>query len=144
MGRIGNKRSNALHQLFATHAPSLDTRYEDVYPKLVDDSVVKRLALDSDALEDRFNAWRRATEQDARREFDIMLGENSFVEFWGRMRKKTVDEEARAVREDERGEGEGMGDGGAADLTVLAKQIDLEEIKSVLRVSWARSVWTAC
>ncbi len=106
--------------------------------------MVKRLALDSDALEDRFNAWRRATEQDARREFDIMLGENSFVEFWGRMRKKTVDEEARAVREDERGEGEGMGDGGAADLTVLAKQIDLEEIKSVLRVSWARSVWTAC
>jgi transcription elongation regulator 1 len=32
-------------------------------------------------------------------------------------------------------EGEGLGEGGAADLTALAKQIDLDEIKSVLRVS---------
>lgn len=101
---------------------------------MIDDPVVKRLDLDPDALEDRFNAWRRASEAEARREFDTMLGENSFVEFWGRMRKKTLDEEARGVREDEMEEGEGMGDGGAADLTVLAKQIDLEEIKSVLRV----------
>ena len=132
---IGHKRSNALHQLFATHAPELDTLYETVYPKVIDDAVVQRLSLDSDGLEDRFNAWRRMTEHEARKEFDTMLGENSFVEFWGRMRKKDLDEAARAVREDEREEGEGMGEGGAADLTALAKQIDLEEVKSVLRVS---------
>jgi transcription elongation regulator 1 len=68
-----------------------------------------------------------------------MLGENSFVEFWGRMRKKTLDEAAEKVladgMKDEIEEGDGLGDGGAADLTVLAKQIDLDEIKAVLRVS---------
>lgn len=106
-----------------------------MYSKIIDDPVVERLGLDADSLEDRFNAWHRALENEGRRGFDTMLGENSFVEFWGRMRKKTLDEAARAVREDERDEGEGMGDGGAADLTVLAKQIDLDEIKSVLRVS---------
>ena len=66
-----------------------------------------------------------------------MLGENSFVDFWSRMRKKTVDEAAANVQEDEMEEGEGMGEGGAADLTAMGKQIDLEEIKSVLRVSEA-------
>ena len=137
--RIGSKRSNALHQLFAGHAPDLQTTYEDVYPKVIDDPIVKRLGLSLDNLEDRFRAWRRASEAEARREFEVMLGENSFVEFWGRMRKKTLDEEALEVKEDEeREEGEGMGEGGAADLTALAKQIDLNEIKSVLRVKRKR------
>ena len=55
------------------------------------------------------------------------------------MRKKTLDEAAQNVladgMKDEVEEGDGLGDGGAADLTVLAKQIDLNEIKAVLRVS---------
>ncbi|ORY32528.1 hypothetical protein BCR39DRAFT_375721 [Naematelia encephala] len=131
--RISSKRSNALHQLFATHAPRLDTPFDEVYPKIIDEPIVTRLALSPDELEDRFKAWRRTREAEARQEFDTMLGENSFVEFWGKMRKKTLDEAAKAVREDEMDEGEGMGDGGAADLTQLAKQIDLDEIKSVLR-----------
>lgn len=64
-----------------------------------------------------------------------MLHENSFVDFWSKMRKKTMDEKALEVQEqDEYDEGEGMGEGGAADLTLLAKQIDLGEIKAVLRV----------
>lgn len=50
------------------------------------------------------------------------------------MRKKTLDEAALAIKEDEMDEGEGAGGGGAADLTALAKQIDLKEITSVLRV----------
>jgi transcription elongation regulator 1 len=64
-----------------------------------------------------------------------MLGENSFVEFWGGMRKKVVDEQASKLKEDEdREEGEGLGDGGAADLVGMAGKIDLNEIKAVLRV----------
>lgn len=133
--RIQAKRSDALHNLFASSTPSLDATYDSVYPKIVDDPVVKRLGLQGDALEDRWAAWRRSWEAEARKEFDVLLGENSFVEFWGRMRKKTLDEAALKVKEDEMEEGEGMGEGGAADLTALAKQIDLNEIKSVLRVS---------
>jgi transcription elongation regulator 1 len=136
---LSGKRSNDLDQLFRTHATSLATTYDEIYPKIVDDFAVKRLGLQGTALEERFKAWHRLRETEARREFDQMLGENSFVEFWGRMRKKTLDEAAEKVladgMKDEIEEGDGLGDGGAADLTVLAKQIDLDEIKAVLRVS---------
>ncbi|ODO08781.1 transcription elongation regulator 1 [Cryptococcus wingfieldii CBS 7118] len=134
IARVASKRSGALHQLFETHTPGLDTPYEDVYSRIVDDPIVKRLGLQGGTLEDRWKAWLRTRETQARREFAEMLGENSFVEFWGKMRKKTLDEKALEVQEqDEWDEGEGMGEGGAADLTKLARQIDLGEIKSVLR-----------
>ncbi|KAK8864295.1 hypothetical protein IAR55_001541 [Kwoniella newhampshirensis] len=132
--RLSSKRSNALHQLFEAHTPSLDTPYDSVYPHIVDDPQVKHLGLQGEALENRWKAWLRSREASARKEFDEMLGENSFVEFWGKMRKKTLDEKAKEVKEEEEfEEGEGMGEGGAADLTALARQIDLGEIKSVLR-----------
>lgn len=134
LAQLGSKRSNDLDQLFKTHVTTLATTYDEIYPKIVDDFTVKRLGLQGEALEDRFKAWHRMRESEARREFDQMLGENSFVEFWGRMRKKKLDEAALKVEADEMGEGEGLGEGGAADLTALAKQIDLNEIKAVLRV----------
>lgn len=144
ISRIAGKRSNALHQLFQLHTPSLDTSYDAVYPKIIDDPLVQRLGLDVNSLEERWSAWNRSREVDARQEFDSMLGENSFVEFWGKMRKKTVDEAAAAVKRDEEGEeeeeaGEGLGEGGTADLIQLAQQIDLNEIKAVLRVCNAPS-----
>lgn len=135
LGHLGSNRSNDLDQLFKSHATSLATTYDEIYPKIVDDFTVKRLGLQGQALEDRFKAWHRTRQTEARGEFEQMLGENSFVEFWGRMRKKKLDEEALKVEADEMDEGEGLGEGGAADLTALAKQIDLNEIKSVLRVS---------
>jgi transcription elongation regulator 1 len=131
-----SKRSNALHGLFESNTPDLQTPFDTVYPAIAEDPIVKRLDLSPSALEDRWNVWKRTQETSARASFDEMLGENSFVEFWGKMRKKTLDEQALAVKEeDEMEEGEGMGDGGAADLTAMGRQIDLEEIKSVLRVS---------
>ena len=137
MNRLMSKRSNALHNLFESNTTDLQTSFDKVYPAIADDPIVKRLDLSPSALEDRWNAWKRTLETSARASFDEMLGENSFIEFWGKMRKKTLDEKALAVKEeDEMEEGEGMGDGGAADLTAMGRQIDLEEIKSVLRVSW--------
>ncbi|WVQ99287.1 hypothetical protein IAU59_006419 [Kwoniella sp. CBS 9459] len=136
ISRIASKRSNALHQLFEAHTPSLDTPYDSVYPHIVDDQLIKRLGLQGDALEDRWKAWMRTRETFARGEFDQMLGENSFVEFWGKMRKKTLDENALAVkRDDQFEEAEGIDVPGeeANDITKLARQIDLGEIKSVLR-----------
>lgn len=143
ISRIASKRSNALHDLFATHTPQLDTPYDEVYPKIIDDPIVQRQGLDVQSLEEKWNAWKRTRETTARAEFDVMLGENSFVDFWGKMRKKKQDEAAaKALQGDddggadtEEGQGEGLGDGGDRDLADLAQQIDLDEIKSVLRVS---------
>ncbi|ORX36775.1 hypothetical protein BD324DRAFT_467240 [Kockovaella imperatae] len=131
--RISSKRSNALHSLFEANFPSLDTSYESVYPHIIDDPLVKRLQLSPDALEARFDEWKQSRLADARRDFDEMLGDNSFVDFWSKMRKKTLDEEAAKVKEDEMDDGEGLGEGGDADITALGRQINLEEIKSVLR-----------
>jgi transcription elongation regulator 1 len=132
IARIAGKRSNALYQLFQNHTPTLDTAYDSVYPKIVDDPIVQRLGLDVNSLEDRWRAWLAAQVSDARIQFDVMLGENSFVEFWGKMRKKEVDEAAAAVKKDPDEEDEEEEAG--ADLTKLAQQIDLNEIKAVLRV----------
>lgn len=50
------------------------------------------------------------------------------------MRKKVLDEAAGSVEEqDEREKGEGLGDGGDADMIALAQKIDLNEVKAVLR-----------
>lgn len=136
MTHLSSKRSNALHDLFTSHASSLATEFDAVYPHIIDDPLVKRMNLTMDDLEDRFRAWQRTRESEARGEFDEMLKENSFVEFWGGMRKKTLDEQVEKVKElDELEEGEGMGDGGGASLTDMSKQVDLNEIKAVLRVS---------
>ena len=134
LGRLGAKRSNALHNLFQQHAPALDTPFDSVYDTLIEDPVVKRLNLDPQGLEDRWNAWKRARESEARVEFDTMLGENSFVEFWGRMRKKRVDEEAEKIKDEEMMPDE-EDDSGLKSVRELAQQIDLDEIKAVLRVS---------
>lgn len=131
--RLASKRSSALQTLFAQHAPSLDTSFDTVYPAIIDHYEVKRLGLTPDALEDRYAAWQRSRISEARQEFEAMLGENKFVDFWGRMRKKVLDEQAAGVRTDEMEEGEGLGEGGDADLLGMARKIDLEEVKSVLR-----------
>ncbi|KAL1413535.1 hypothetical protein Q8F55_001309 [Vanrija albida] len=134
IAQLGSSKSNALSKLFATHATELDTDFSAIYDTIAEDPLVARLGLDSGALEDRFDAWQRARESEARREFDTLLGENTFVDFWGRMRNKVTDEAAAAVKElDERDEGEGIGEGGDADISKLAGQIDLAEIKQVLR-----------
>lgn len=138
VARLAGKRTNDLSSLFASKTPELYTTYDDVYPNIVDDPIVQRMGLQGNALEDRWKAWKRERDAEARREFDQLLGENSFVEFWGRMRKKVLDEKAQAIKEEGEGEEEdagGIGEGGTADLTALAKQIDLNEIKSILRVS---------
>ncbi|WVN88207.1 uncharacterized protein L203_103408 [Cryptococcus depauperatus CBS 7841] len=133
IARISSKRSNALDKVFEQHTPALDAVYDDVYPHIVEDPAVKRLGLQGQQLEDRWAAWCRTWETNARHDFDKMLGENSFVDFWSKMRKKQLDENALKVNEqEEREEGEGLGEGGSADLTKLAKQIDLGEIKMVL------------
>lgn len=78
-----------------------------------------------------------------------MLGENSFVKFWGGLQKKrTETEEERRKRKgggvggnesSDSEEDEGEEGGGKADLAGMAKQIDLEQIERVLSVSRPRS-----
>ena len=48
---------------------------------------VTKLGYDTDQVEHEFEKWQRERSHEARIAFDQMLGENSFVEFWGRLGK---------------------------------------------------------
>jgi transcription elongation regulator 1 len=133
---LARKRLAALHALFAKHAPNLNTSFEEVYPEIANDFAVKRLKLTPEALQDKYDTWQRVRFQDSRRDFDTMLGESSFVEFWGRLRKKSLDQAAMAIKDEDEDEDEdiGAGGGGRASLADMAKHIDLAEMRAVLQV----------
>jgi len=73
----------------------------------------------------------------SRRAFDEMLAENSFVEFWGRLSKMGGDGVEGSVKIENEDIGEGGGDSGASkvDMKSLAKNIDIQEMEKVLKVS---------
>jgi hypothetical protein len=48
---------------------------------------VTKLGLDVRSLEHEFEKWQRERTGEARKAFDEMLAENSFVEFWGKLKK---------------------------------------------------------
>jgi len=73
-------------------------------------------------LEQNFDIWQRKRLQDARKSFDEMLTENSFVEFWGRLGKiggKGIDD---SIGTDDIEESEGE----KVDMKTLAKHVDVQ------------------
>ncbi len=133
---LARKRLDALHAVFAKHAVNMLTPFDEIFPDVVDDFDVKRLNLSSEALQNKYETWQRVRYQKARQDFETMLRENSFVDFWGRMKKKQLDEAAMAIKDEEEDEDEdvGAGGGGRASLADMAKQIDFGEVQSVLQV----------
>lgn len=82
------------------------------------------------SLEDEYEKWQRQRSQDSRRAFDEMLGDNAFVEFWGRLGKiggKGVDQ---GIKADDIGEDAEE----LVDMKALAKTVDLKEMVKVLKV----------
>lgn len=168
VSRIREKYLKMLHGLFAAHTPSINARWVELdestrrairrslpvtklglYPDSdgkdsdSDDDMIRRRSSDRD-IESEFEKWQRVRNADARRAFDEMLGENAFVEFWGRMNKAgEAGTDIPGVEEEEEAEGEGSG--GKADLKKLAKSIDIGEVAVVLKVYlsfiFPRAVW---
>lgn len=132
---IARKRLDALHKLFESHAPKLNTPFEDVFPEIVNDFAVTRLNLTPEKLEQRFEQWQQVRFQTARKDFEALLRENSFVDFWGRMRNKHVDEKAYIPENEDEDDEYGAEGGGKANLASMAKSVDLKEMHAVLRVS---------
>jgi transcription elongation regulator 1 len=132
---IARKRLDALHKLFESHAPKLNTPFEDVFPEIVNDFAVTRLGLSPEKLEQRFDQWQQVRFQSARKDFETLLKENSFVDFWGRMRNKQVDEKAYIPENEDEDDEYGAEGGGKANLANMAKSVDLKEMHAVLRVS---------
>ena len=96
----------------------------------------RRLGYEIGQLEHEYERWQRERTNDCRRAFDEMLGENAFVEFWGRLGKIGGEGVEGGVAADDTGEDEGEGGGGKVDMKALAKNVDLKEMERVLKVSY--------
>ena len=132
------KHLTSLHVFFESHAPTLDTPFSSVpVASLTSSLPATKLGFDQNvsALEDEYARWMRERRTQARQDFDQMLSENAFVEFWGRLGKiggKGVDE---GIRGDDIGEDDGPDEEGQmVDMKQLAKTVDLKEMVKVLKV----------
>lgn len=135
VGQLRTKHLNNLHALFESHSSSLSTSFSDLpVQSLLSSLPASKLGLDAKQLQHEYEVWQRERNTEARKSFDDMLHENSYVEFWGRLRNMGGEGAGGGVKADELGEDEGEGGGGKADMKALAKTIDIREIEKVLKV----------
>jgi transcription elongation regulator 1 len=133
---LAHKRLDALHKVFLAHSPALDTPFEDVYPEVVDDFAIKRLDLSPEKLETRYKEWQAVRFQQSKKDFETLLKESSFVDFWGRLKNKGMaDEGVIPGEEDEEDDDGDEAAGGRANLAAMAQQVDLKGMHDVLQVS---------
>ncbi|KAF8655281.1 hypothetical protein AX16_003180 [Volvariella volvacea WC 439] len=132
---LRTKHLNGLYALFEAHAPTLATSFSTLpVSSLLTSAPSSRLGYDVGMLENEFKKWNRERTQRARKEFDEMLSENLFVEFWGKLRKIGGEGVEGGVRADGDGDDdEGVGGGGKVDMKALAKNVDVEEMEKVLK-----------
>ena len=79
-------------------------------------------------LEAEFDAWDQWRHAQARREFQDMLRENAFVDFWGRLQKRDKGEADTVEADDEDDEGT------MVSLLDMASQLDIQAMESVLKM----------
>ena len=132
VGQLRAKHLANLHALLTSHAPSLSTSFGELpVTSILSSLPATKLGFDVHALEDEYERWNRERTTEARKAFDEMLAENSFVEFWGRLGKIGGQGVDKTILADDIGED----DEELVDMKVLAKSVDLKEVVKVLRVS---------
>lgn len=136
VGGLRAKYLDSLHALFLSHSPSLATEFAALpVTSLLSSLPATKLGIDVFKLEEEFDRWQRTRTTEARKAFDDMLHENSFVEFWGRLNKLGGEGADGGVkRDDDSDEDEGEGGGGNVDMKKLAKSVDITEMEKVLKV----------
>ncbi|KAG8987007.1 hypothetical protein FRB93_004975 [Tulasnella sp. JGI-2019a] len=147
VGKVRQKQLSALHAVFEGYTPGLDAQFKDLPPSVAKSVPATKLGFgdQSPASENElrmiYEDWQRDRAKRARAEFDELLEENSFVEFWGGLGKMnggkdggdgTIVAGVDATDEKEEGE-EGEGGGGRADLKALARSIGGRQIEDVLK-----------
>ncbi|TFY72957.1 hypothetical protein EVG20_g20 [Dentipellis fragilis] len=135
IGQLRSKHLDNLHALFESHAPTLAASFSSLpVDSILSSLPATRLGFRADDLEHEFNKWQRERTADARKAFDEMLQENSFVEFWGRLKQIGGEgAEGGVKRDDTVDEDEGEAGGGNVDMKALAKNVDITYMEKVLK-----------
>ena len=140
MEHLRGKRRDLLAKLFAKHAQdALQTGGDVILPRVRADpayieSALPRFVGDTHqgqqhtTLEAVFDAWDQWRHAQARREFQDMLRENAFVDFWGRLQKRDKGEADTVEADDEDDEGT------MVSLLDMASQLDIQAMESVLKM----------
>jgi hypothetical protein len=111
---------------------------------------VIKLQLSRSEIEREFERWQVERYKVARKEFDELLSENNFLEFWGKLGKSVIKSETvgRNPDDTEQSEqkemevkienddliGEEDEEASAKDMREMAKTIDVTEVERVLKV----------
>ena len=134
VGKLRHKHIQSLHALFESHTTTLATAFSTLpVDSLLSSPPATRLGFNKRDTEHEFERWQRERNTEARKAFDKMMGENSFVEFWGRLGKIGGAGVDSSIQNDDIGEVEGEG-GERVDMKKLAKGVDVKEIVKVLKV----------
>jgi heat shock protein 90kDa beta len=135
VAHLRSRHMDGLRTLFESYAQSLAIAFSALpLPSFLASLPVTKLGFDAKALESEFEKWQRERTHEARKAFDEMLAENSFVEFWGRLGKIGGEGVDGGVKADEMGDDEGEGGGGKVDMKALAKSVDVGDMEKVLKV----------
>ncbi|EIW61337.1 uncharacterized protein TRAVEDRAFT_162430 [Trametes versicolor FP-101664 SS1] len=125
------KHLETMQALFASHAPALNTPFTALpVATLLSSPPTLKLGFDVDQLEREFDKWQRERWTASRAAFDQMLGENTFVEFWGRLGKMGDKGVNFSITNEDLGDDD---EEAQVDMKVLAKGVDLKEMIKVLK-----------
>lgn len=138
LDEIYDKRIAALESLFAEHAPKLTTRFDDVYSSISANPHVTRLHMSESRVERLFEQWNKKRFDQAHKDFEVLLSESKFVEYWGRLKQDAANKDedrTKDILNNDAEEDEDMNAEDGVDLKAMAAQIDMKEINAVLKVS---------
>ncbi|KAJ7638797.1 Hsp90 protein-domain-containing protein [Roridomyces roridus] len=134
MEHLRAKYFKGLHALFEEHAPTLATTFDSLpLSSLLDAPPVAKLGFNARSLEPEFERWQRERGNEARKAFDEMLSENSFLQFWGQLKKIGGEGVNGGVKADEVDVEEEGDLGSQVDMKALAKNVDAGEVEKVLK-----------
>ena len=134
IGKLRHKHIQSLHILFESQTPTLATAFSTLpVDSMLTSLPATKLGFNKRDLEHEFERWQRERNTEARKAFDEMMGENSFIEFWGRLGKIGGAGVDSTIQNDDIGEEE-KEDEERVDMKKLAKGVDVKEIVKVLKV----------
>ena len=141
---LRKKYLSSLHAIFTAHAPQLSTKFDELPKNSIQSShPAQMLGLDANndpdaqKLEKEYQVWCTSRHAQVVKEFQEMLNENSFIDFWGRIRKmREKGRDGMKVEIDDEDLIGENGDEDKVDLKALAQSVDVQEIERVLKVQF--------
>lgn len=130
---LNSRRQGTLEATFerltATEARRLDLRFADIWPKMETDMAVHHVNKSREEIRDMYEDWLdRRIHVQAKADLEECMRENSFVEYWGRLKRDQQAKEEKGIEDEDADDTE------VVDVKQMSQKIDLQEMAAVLKV----------